>query len=405
MKTRTLIKSLLTIGITTAVVSTQAAELRVNGFASIVGGKTISDESLPSGSNSTYLVAPGFAIDSFPSANDSASYDDDISFKPETNMGLQLSADLGDGLSVVAQLTAQGANDFDAEAEWLYISYDINNQLNIKGGRQRIPFYMYSDYLDVGYAYHWIRPPVDVYGSAFSSYEGVSGTYSGSMGSWDTSLLGYYGATDNDTGTFGDIVLDNLWGLVLSGSNDWLQLRASYHQADVEAEDVTAVATQPYADGEDESAWFASIGAMANLGNFFVGAEITRTGFDEVLGTAVPALVDGGFETGTEETNTWMITTGYRMGLWTPHLSFSTNTSDYDSSDLDGNGTVSSSALDGEEDSLETWIVGLRYDFHPSAALKVEYTDRSDESDNTSITAFGKRREVSTFAVGVDLIF
>jgi predicted porin len=407
MKTRTLIKSLLTVGIATAVASTQAAELRVNGFASIVGGKTISDESLTNGNNSTYLVVPGFAIDGFPAANDSASYDDDISFKPETNMGLQLSADLGDGLSIVAQLTAQGANDFDAEAEWLYVSYDINSQLNIKGGRQRIPFYMYSDYLDVGYAYHWIRPPVDVYGTAFSSYEGVSATYSGNMGNWDTSLLGYYGATDTDTGTFGDVVLDNLWGVVLSGSIDWLQLRVSFHQADVEGDDVTALPTQPYADGEDESAWFASLGAMANFGNFFIGAEFTRTSFDEILATAVSASVDGlgGIETGIDQTDTWMITTGYRMGDWTPHLSFSTNTGDYKADDLNGDGTTAAGSLAGEEDSRETWILGLRYDFHPSAALKVEYTDRSDESDTAFTNAFGKRREVSSIAIGVDLIF
>ncbi len=227
------------------------------------------------------------------------------------------------------------------------------------------------------------------------------------MGNWDTSLLGYYGATDNDTGTFGDIVLDDLWGLVLSGSYDWLQLRASFHQADVEAEDVTALDSQPYADGEAESAWFASVGAMANLGNFFIGAEITRTSFDEVLATGVSFLVDGagGIETGVDETNTWMITTGYRMGAWTPHISFSTSTSDTKADDLDGNGITLAGSLADEEDSRETWILGLRYDFHPSAAFKIEYTDRSDESDNGYTTAFGKRREVSTFAVGVDLIF
>jgi predicted porin len=264
---------------------------------------------------------------------------------------------------------------------------------------------MYSDYLDVGYAYHWIRPPVDVYGQAFSSYEGVSGTYSGSMGSWDTSLMGYFGASHSDQGTSGDIQLDNLWGVVLSGSNDWLQLRASYHTADTEAEDATAVVTQPYADGEAEKAWFASIGAMANLGNFFIGAEFTRTGFDTPFATFTANAVDGGFETGVDKTDTWMITTGYRMGAWTPHLSFATRTSDLKSEDIDGNGTVNSSILSDEEDSRETWILGLRYDFHPSAALKIEYTDSSDESDSAHITAFGKRREVSTLAVGVDVIF
>lgn len=152
-------------------------------------------------------------------------------------MGLQLSTDLSDGLSVVAQLTAQGANDFDAEIEWLYISYNISNELNAKAGRQRYPFYAYSDYLDVGYAYHWIRPPQDVYSLAVSSYEGISLRYDSSLGDWDTSILGYYGASDNDKSSLMKIDTESAMGLALTGTYDWLELRVAYHELDIEVPD------------------------------------------------------------------------------------------------------------------------------------------------------------------------
>lgn len=60
---------------------------------------------------------------------------------------------------------------------------------------------------------------------------------------------------------------------------------------------------------------------------------------------------------------------------------------------------------DGKEVARETWTLGVRYDFHPSAALKFEYTDSSDESDSEITAVNGEPNEVSTIAVGVDLIF
>ncbi len=402
MRSYTLTKSLLALGIIAAVTNVQAAEIRVNGFASVVGGKTISDSKVASSpftagvldSTSVYRVAPVF------SADDDSHYDDDISFKPETNLGLQLSADLGNNLSVVAQLTSQGANDFDAEIEWLYISYDINDQVNLKAGRQRAPLYAYSDYLDVGYAYHWIRPPQDVYSLQFGSYEGVSLTHTGTLGDWDTSVHGYYGSLDNDTSSLGQLDFNEIWGVVLSGSYDWLELRLAYHQTDVEAPDAFALTpNRPFADGNEEEFNYTSFGVKTNFGNFFTGFEYAISGFGEIP-AANPLS-----ETGSDESHDWYITAGYRIGDLTPHITFSNNTTEFDSDDVDGSGSAATDYRHGNEGSRDTWTLGLRYDFHPSAALKIEYTDSSDESSSAIRAAEGKPNEVSTLAVGVDIIF
>lgn len=404
MKTRTLLKSLLAVGIVTSIASSHAAELRVNGFASVVGGRTISDSKAASSPilapgvldiNSTYIVNPPFSGDL-----DNSSYDDDFSFKPETNMGLQLSADLGSNLKFTAQITSQGANDFDAEVEWLYLSYDVNDSFNVKGGRQRVPFYFYSDYLDVGYAYHWIRPPQDVYNISWSTYEGVSATYSGSVDLWDTSIQTYYGALDTDTGPFSQLDMTDLWGIVVSGSNDWLELRASYHRMDIEAPDITAdVPTRPFAPGEEEYFDYLSFGAKANFGNVFVGTEYALAGLGE------PAALNPDNETGFQDSIDWYITAGYRMGVWTPHITFSSTETERQSKDFDGDGTVNASSVDGDDAGRDTITLGVRYDFHPSAALKFEYTDSSEESDSSIKAINGEPGEVSTFAVGVDVIF
>lgn len=59
----------------------------------------------------------------------------------------------GENLSVTGQLVARGDTS-EVKAEWLYLSYQFNPNLRINVGRQRMPLFLYSDYMDVGYAYH-----------------------------------------------------------------------------------------------------------------------------------------------------------------------------------------------------------------------------------------------------------
>ena len=65
--------------------------------------------------------------------------------------------DLGEGLSVTGQIVARGVNDFDANFEWAYISYEINDNWTVQAGKKRLPLFYYSDFFDVGYAYVWMR--------------------------------------------------------------------------------------------------------------------------------------------------------------------------------------------------------------------------------------------------------
>ena len=72
MKTRTLTKALLAAGIASAIFTAQAADLRVNGFASVVGGKALSEGKTTASAfaapgifdqDARYQVAPVFSAD------------------------------------------------------------------------------------------------------------------------------------------------------------------------------------------------------------------------------------------------------------------------------------------------------------------------------------------------------
>jgi len=76
------------------------------------------------------------------------------------------------------------------------LSYEINDSTQINAGKLRIPFYRYSDFLDVGYAYPWARPPQTVYNLVFSTFDGLSIVNNHTIGDWDSTVQAVYGSYD-----------------------------------------------------------------------------------------------------------------------------------------------------------------------------------------------------------------
>eukprot|EP00487_Bulimina_marginata_P000666 TRINITY_DN1131_c0_g1_i3.p1 TRINITY_DN1131_c0_g1~~TRINITY_DN1131_c0_g1_i3.p1 ORF type:complete len:227 (-),score=94.09 TRINITY_DN1131_c0_g1_i3:2-616(-) len=162
-------------------------------------------------------------------------YDNDLSFKNESVFALQLSADLQDKLSATAQIVARGENDFNAEFEWAYLTYEFTDELQLSAGKMRVLFYRYSDFLDVGYAYRWIRPPQSVYNIPFSTYEGLSLLHTSQIGDWDSTVQVIYGGYDGTIAVVsvnGDTELNDIAGINWTLSYDWFSARAAYFVAD-----------------------------------------------------------------------------------------------------------------------------------------------------------------------------
>ncbi|CAM2993871.1 hypothetical protein PAT01_07140 [Pseudoalteromonas atlantica] len=357
-----------------------SAEVRINGFASIVGGKSLdSDQTL-------------------------YGYDDDISFKNESKFALQLSADLQEKLTATAQIIARGEDDFDATFEWAYVTYEYSDELQLSAGKMRVPFYKYSDFLDVGYAYRWVRPPRSVYGIPFSTYEGLSVVYNSQLGDWDSTLQGFYGAFDGDIDVFGDSLpaeLNNLGGVNWSVSYDWFSARAAYIVADtsISSDDsdliqlidvlntsgLTDTANDLVTD-EDETTFFG-IGFSVDYDNFLFDAEYTQF---EVEGSILA------------EQSQYYVSGGYRFDDVTVHVTYENNDDKHDSSRFNTlesipllNTTVNY-ALESMRAQSNVYTIGARYDFHPSAAFKIDFSRFDD--DVTDI-------DTDVVAVGVDLVF
>ncbi len=371
--------------------SVQAADVRINGFASVVAGTTLSE-----GTGTHHFTGAEsdavFAADKVTGG----AYDDEISFKPDSTFGIQISSDLGHGLSVTGQITGHGGEDYDAVISWAYIGYDLTDNLSLQAGRQRLPFYYYSDFIDVGYAYHWVRPPSSLAIAIFDTFEGLNLRYSGYTGGWDwnASLMG--GGGDEDVESIGTITIEKMYGTVIKANNSWLQLRGSYFEMDQLYPDVNYLTLNGEVQGTDDNplgTTFYGLAAHMTFGNAFVVSEFTHVEYDEPLGADNGAI-------GFDEEDGWYISAGYRMGDFTPHITVG---------EKDTTFVETGAATTGSRIAKEL-TVGVRWDFHPSAAAKFEYSSISDDSNDfyknqIGLVGYGDSLEVDVITVGVDVIF
>ncbi|MDY6919192.1 MAG: hypothetical protein SV765_03155 [Pseudomonadota bacterium] len=153
--------------------SDAADRLKINGFLS-AGASTI---------DSQQLYEPFYGV-----------YDN-LRSESVNKVGVQFNFEVSDNIDVTAQLMSKGVNDYSTEAEWLYLNYQATDNLAFKIGRQRIPYYLLSEYLDVGFAYPWVRPPLEMYNVPVASFDGVSAYYGISLGDVRLSFQPYVGSS------------------------------------------------------------------------------------------------------------------------------------------------------------------------------------------------------------------
>jgi len=364
-------KHLVFIALASALVSSSLhAEIRLSGFASIVGGATTS------------------------SKEQLYSYDDNFDFKNDSLVALQASSDLENGLGVTVQLTAKGEDDWDPEFKWAYVSYDASDSLRILAGRQRVPFYMYSDFLDVSYAYGWIDPPKGVYDVIFDTFDGLGAVYTTNFGNVDASFHGIYGRYTDDIYLFGETIkpeFNDLAGLATTFTYDWLMLRAAYFVADLnmpltDLETLGGGWKQAGFDDianntlvSEDSSTFLELGFQINLDKIIIIGEYTELTFENMpFGDQESYYIMSGYQFdqvlvhvtyGADDDTIDNYTTNIPYGL-DPGLDFL---------------KASTESLVASQNTKENYVtVGVRYDFHDSAALKFEYTDFSNDNNSDS---------------------
>ncbi|WP_395339636.1 porin [Ningiella sp. W23] len=342
------------------------AEVRINGFANLVVDR----------SNTDYSVQGS---------------DDKVSFSNFSLFALQVSGDISDKLTATGQIISRGSENYSAEFEWAYLTYQHSDKLSISAGRLRLPLFLYSETLDVGYSYHWINAPQSVYDIAFNNIDGVRAVYSDYYGDWELNAQAAAGVITN-TGFEGtSLRADNTALISLQLANDVFKARIVHGRATgtLNSPEVDAllpavaqfdpVLADLLAFDEDTGIFY---GASLSYDNFewFANAEYT---YNENKDTFIP----------TDEA--MYVSAGIRLGKWTPSATYEKKNGVGAFKFLDRLNALPPPVQQGiapivigtqisQSDKSETFTLGIRYDFSAGIALKGEVS-RFDDKYNEDL--------------------
>lgn len=346
----------------------------------------------------------------------------DTRFDVDSRFGLQISSDIAEDMSVVAQLLAAGNNDnFNAIIEWAYVDYEFNDSVSVRGGKIKEPVFLISDYVEVGYAYPWIRPPAEVYSNnPLNTVNGVEFLIQYPVGKNVFSIQPYLGTNTEEipgTNGAGNFEAVKIKGIDFKFTGRGYSVHASTLKTDVYTQGsfVTDgggvdVAFDLNASGEAE---LTSVGFSLDMANIVAYAEWQDRDIEGVTEALFP------------DQDSSYVTLGYRFGKWMPHITFASIDGQTPKSVSDvtcaeplgcGGATVLGSLLNpngafpyAKQDSI---TYGLRYELNDSAAVKIEHQVVDVASDvmtfglfDPSFAAAPTTEKVNITSFAVDVIF
>lgn len=268
-----------------------------------------------------------------------------------SKFGAQLTYGLTDTLGVTLQATAKPLQDeWQANLEWAYLSWQANDQLMVRAGRLRSPVYMYSESLDVGFSYPWLRLPDEVYSQVqLSNYEGADVVYTLPLSYGSVTFQVAAGQAKNRDYFAYDDLFSIDYGKLFGGNvslatNDYGTFRVGYVEADISTTIdgvVNAFGTPIYRqllELKKDKGKFTSIGYQYDNGTWLTANEWTT----RVTENDNNASIDSFYLMG-----------GRRFGDFLAHVTYA--------------------QLDENEGRQNSWTLGLNYNIAPTVVLKTEY--------------------------------
>src|SRR5690554_2682482 len=366
-----------------------------------------------------------------------------------SKLGLRVSVDLLDNLSFTTQMLADGSNEFEPEFDWIFLSYNITPDLVLHMGKYVTNYFMYSDYADISYAYHWVEAPDAIYGTNLNkTLEGAKLVWNSRMGAgWTSELSLSVGKDEADLGKVGvkgaTLEMDRATGISWQVDHEWLSLRASYMRSKTSA---NLTGTQLDIDGilalaasnpmmpftaaqlgqilndtslrkslswQSADAQFIGLGGSLNFEHVFAVAEITYADMQDTI--AIGKQTSAYLTVGTYlPKNTSIALTIYekrndvnknieRKLAQGTATAIANSTNPLDEAAIGAaSATIEKVLLQTQERKRGGITVSGRWDFHSNASLKAEYT-----YEQQTHYPLGLKDKITPNVVrlGIDLVF
>jgi len=323
-----------------------------------------------------------------------------LSFDNDTIIGGQLSVQFSDRFSVTGQVIARGfaldrSNNYQPTLDWLYLTYDMSPELRLRIGRLATPYYSVSEYFEIGAAYPWVRPPLDVYEPAMSpikNFNGLDLVFRSNWKDWFFLSQFFAGLEKNETDIY-DINIHHITGVSFNATKNYFSIRLATLIASVSLDIFDARSTLSLLRGLNSPSesqtqavskvieilesnrikhQYSSIGINWDNETWFVFSEYNRLSSGE------------GF---TPDGEGIYVTLGYRLKKWTYYFTrgdikslLGQELKDFAVGELIPSDEAVVSIIGGQALSIasnnrryqRTYALGLRYDISNSMALKFE---------------------------------
>ncbi|MFC0133821.1 hypothetical protein CR105_08915 [Massilia eurypsychrophila] len=350
----------------------------------------------------------------------------------DSNLGLQASVDVNNWLSGTVQgLVRKDADEgYGADLSWAFVKMKVSDRFSVRVGRMGLPVFMISDYRNVGYANTMVRPSAEVYSQVpFDTIDGIDGTFQHSIGDTTLTTQLAVGKTRPALGPAVHLETDLLTALNLVAEHGPLTVRIGHARAKVSIDDSASLNTllsglrgagagykfpqlPILADAlsvQKKQTSFSSAGAILDWNNVLVQTEYAKRKTDSYI----------------NDTSSWYLMAGYRIGKFLPYASHAslkrdgivTNTvpaacpPGYPAACTPTLQALSAGvtrlSTTGAQGQQQTNTIGVRWDFHRSAALKVQI-DRVKPQHGQGLLltpAASFTGPVTVGAVAVDFVF
>jgi len=305
---------------------------------------------------------------------------------PDSRLGLQFTGSINDYMDATAQLIAKGRGGNNSiSTDWAFVTINATSDTQVRTGKLKLSSFLISDYIEVGYAYPWIRPPQEVYSlNPINTLVGADVLYTPTLGNAQLMIQPYVGSNRSSMTVSqgladidpllnaGDEVgfsISNMAGINLVANFDAMSFRVGYLATRVDQADFGL---------EDEEATFASAGFTVDWNNIVAYAEYATRDESENLQNAFP------------DQDAYYVTLGYRIGKFLPNVTYANIDYGQDESPL----AVRQSSV----------TAGLRYEFLDGAALKFEVQQVDPEEGNYGLFD-SKVEDAMLYGVALDVIF
>lgn len=330
-------------------------------------------------------------------------FENEFTYRADAKAGVQFDYRLSPEWTATVQLVSAAKNDWSVETDYAYLKWQAQDWLAIRAGRLRLPFFMYSESIAVGFTYPWARPPLGFYITSATNFEGADALITFETGDVVHLLQPYFGASDTTLpNTLRTLARDG-YGLVYEAS--WGNLTGRLHalQIDSTLEATEAIALDLNNDGTpdltldengvqalldgfgEERIHYYTAGLRYDNGTLLVLSEVSR-----VDGQGIPSRdIEAGY-----------VTVGWTFGDFQPYATFM-KTQVIKESQLDGTAARLSPPY-----SAKGTGVGVRYNITSNVSLKLQADHYYDFDDTQGVFSRDFSEEGSDiYSVTLDAVF